>query len=83
MQFLISVRKDFCIRPYSWQASSSPHFVDALIRIIFAVASHPKYFISSNAIGREKQRLPEMLEDVVEAQTHAANIPTIIITGCS
>jgi hypothetical protein len=40
--------------------------VGALISIIFAIASHVKCLASSDAIEREKQLLPEMLEDISE-----------------
>jgi hypothetical protein len=34
--------------------------------IIFIVAGHAKCFVSSDAIEKEKQRLPEMLDDIAE-----------------
>jgi hypothetical protein len=68
MLFLVSARKDLdlCTGLHIWRGSSTPYLVDALIPIIFAVAGHAKCLVSSDAIEREKHRLPEMLDDIAE-----------------
>jgi hypothetical protein len=68
MLFLVSARKDLdlCTGLHIWRGSSTPYLVDALIPIIFAVVGHAKCLVSSDAIEREKHRLPEMLDDIAE-----------------
>jgi hypothetical protein len=60
------------------------HLVDTLVPIAFAVAGHAKYLVSPDTFEREKQRLPEMLDDIAEElKLMATTIPIIVITGCS